>query len=373
MENKNLIRISYVISGSEIGGTEKMLIDMAENLPSEVFYPPCVFAIRGEGTFTGELRKKGIRVRVFDVRKKPLQFIGLIMSIKRELPDILHSFLFYGNLAGRLCGRILGIKVVISSQRSTDDWRRKIHWLVDGLTARWADFIISNSYSGKDVLVEKSRIPPAKITVIPNGIKTEVLSDTFSPADFGILPGQAVVGTVGNLRTPKGHIHIVEAAPAVLAKFPGTKFVIVGQGELRRNLEQEAGKRGIAENFIFTGFIKNAARVTRLFDIFVFPSLWEGCPVGVLEAMGQGKPCVAFSAGDVPYIIRDGIDGLLISGRSSGELAKEIIKLLGDEDLRIQMGANAKKRVFEHFSFDGMMNSYVSFYKKAVALKAKNG
>lgn len=373
MEDKKRIKISYVISGSEIGGTEKMLMDMAENLPQDSFYPPVVFAIRGRGRFTEELQKKGITVHIFNLRNNPFRFISLLRSVKKESPDILHSFLFYGNLAARLCGKLLKIRAVISSQRSTDDWRRKIHWLIDGFTAKWTDVIISNSRSGKQALVEKARINPSKIEVIPNGIKKNPSMSTVSGKEFGIQPGELVVGTVGNLRKPKGHIYLVSAASLVLKKFPNTKFIVVGQGELKQQLVEETEKAGIAANFVFTGFIKDAVRVIRLFDVFAFPSLWEGCPVGLLEAMGEGKPCVAFPAGDVPYIIEDGRNGLLIPDRSPEKLAAGIMKLLGDKNTREEMGRNAKKRAEESFSFDGMMEAYISVYKKTVALKTKNG
>jgi len=372
MENKK-IKVSFLISGSEIGGTEKMLIDMAERLPRDDFFPPVVFAIRGSGTFTIELRKRGIKVHIFDMRRNPFRFFSLLLSVRRESPDVLHSFLFYGNLAGRICGRLLGIKAVISSQRSTDDWRKKIHWLADGLTAKWADAIISNSHSGKRALVNKAGIKPSAITVIPNGIELPPVDATFSRGDFGIRPGELVVGTVGNLRKPKGHIYLVLAAPLVLEKLPDTRFMIVGQGELQQYLLDEAKKAGVAEKFVFTGFIKDAAKIIRLFDVFAFPSLWEGCPVGLLEAMGAGKPCVAFPAGDVPFIIDSGKNGIIVRDRSHEELAQGILKLLGDRNLREETGRNARKRVEESFTFEGMMEQYVSVYRTTVAMKAKNG
>lgn len=373
MEEGKRIKVCFLISGSEIGGTEKMLVDMAEGLPRDEFQAPVVFAIRGRGRFTEELQGKGIKVCIFDLRKNPLRFISLLFAVRRESPDILHSFLFYGNLAGRVCGKLLRIKVVISSQRSTDEWRNKVHWWIDSFTARWTDLIISNSYSGKQSLVKKAGIKPSLIVVIPNGIKKPLVVETFSRGNFGIQPGEFVVGTVGNLRPVKGHIYLIFAAPLVLKRFPSTRFILVGQGELKDYLLKSVKKAGVAENFIFTGFIKDPVRVIRLFDVFVFPSLWEGCPVGLLEAMAEGKPCVAFSSGDIPFIIENGKSGIIVQDRSPEKLAEWIIKLLEDRNLREEIGRNARKRVEESFTFDRMMKEYISVYKKTVALKTKNG
>ncbi len=369
MENKKKIKISFVISGSEIGGTEKMVLLTAESLPPETFCPPVVFAIKGTGKFTEELNRKSIKNRVFNLKANPFKFIQLFRALKKESPDIIHSFLFYGNLAGRIAGRMLRTPAVISSQRSTDPWRTKLHWLADGFTSRWADMIISNSHAGKKVLEEKAGIPPEKIEVIPNGIAIEKAHTVYRRENFGIKTDERIVGTVGNLRSPKGHKHLVSAAPFILKRFPDVRFMIVGEGGLKQKLVQQAEIAGISEKFIFTGFIPDAAGVIELFDIFVFPSLWEGCPVSLLEAMAAGKPCAAFSVGDIPFIIEDGVSGLLIPPESPEKLAEGIISLLEDKNRSVMMGEKAKKRVESEFSFETMMGRYVGSYIKAVDFK----
>lgn len=373
MEYKKKIKLSFVISGSEIGGSEKMVLLMAESLPAETFSPPVVFAIKGTGKFTEELSRKSIRNFVFNLKANPFEFIRLFRAVRKESPDIIHSFLFYGNLAGRITGRLLKTPAVISSQRSTDPWRTKLHWLADGFTSRWADLIISNSFAGKKALTEKAGIPVEKIEVIPNGIKFDKASVAYRREDFGIKASERIVGTVGNLRSPKGHKHLVSAAPLILKKFPNVRFMIVGEGDLKRKLVEQAEKTGVAERFVFAGFIPSAAEVINLFDVFAFPSLWEGCPVSLLEAMGRGKPCAAFSVGDIPFIIEDGVNGLLIPPESPEKLAEGIISLLEDGKRSGQMGENAKKRVETEFSFDAMMRKYTAAYEKAVDLKRKKG
>jgi len=372
-DKKPLIKISFLIPSSEIGGTERMLLLMIENLPSDVFYPPVVFTIKGYGRFTDELKSRGIKTYTFNLKSRPFDFIKLLYCLKKEAPDILHSFLFYGNITGRIAGRILKIPVVISSQRSTDPWRKRYHWIIDRLTMRWTDMVISNSFTGRDVLIEKGRITPEKVVVIPNGIKTFKDVRKATREQLGVGPSEYIIGTVGNLREAKGQGYIILSAPLVLERFPETRFIIVGEGGLKGALIKETERLGISDRFIFTGFVDNPAGIISLFDIFVFPSLWEGCPVGLLEAMALGKSCVAFPVGDIPYIIEDGISGLLVEYRSVEGLATAIITLLKDRKLREDIGNAARKRIEERFSLDVMMRRYISTYLDLLLLKGRKG
>ena len=364
MEDKR-IKIAYVISASEIGGTEKMLLLMIENLGTEKFQPPVVFALKGRGKFTEELRKIEIKTYTFNLKKNPFLFIPFVKAVKRESPRILHTFLFYGNLAGRICGRMLKIPVVISSQRSIDAWRKWYHWKIDGFTSRWADLIISNSFAGKDVLAAKSRIPSCKIAVITNGISLDKRESAVDRRSLGVKRTGVVVGTIGNLRKAKGHIYLVKAAEIVLKEFPLTTFVITGEGNLRGYLLREADKRGIADNFVFTGFRADAEEVVQLFDIFVLPSLWEGFPVSLLEAMKYARPAVAFAVADVPFIIEDGKSGFVVPVKSHEQLALKIMALVKDGELRKAMGQRGEKRLKERFSLERMLRDYTAVYEKA--------
>ncbi|MCM8760162.1 MAG: glycosyltransferase, partial [Candidatus Omnitrophica bacterium] len=329
-----------------------------------------VFAIKGYGRFIDELKERGIRVWTFNFKSRPLDFIKLLYFIKRESPDILHSFLFYGNLTGRVVGKILKIPVVISSQRSTDPWRKRYHWMIDCLTTKWTDIIISNSFKGKEVLIKKGRISHKKVIVIPNGIEAPEPGEKVTREALGISPSDYIVGTVGNLRKAKGHIYLISAAPLILKYLPNTRFIIVGEGELKGFLIKEAERLGVLDRFIFTGFLDNPSSIISLFDVFVFPSLWEGCPVGLLEAMMLGKSCVAFPVGDIPCIIEDGISGIL-AYKSSEKLASAVIRLLKDKKLREEMGDAAHKRVLEHFSLEVMMERYISTYLRLIDSQRK--
>jgi len=356
------IKIAYIISSSEIGGTEKMLLLMLENLDENKFGKPVVITIKGKGKFTEELAKRNIRRYTYNFKKNPFLFFRLLYDLKREHPDIIHSFLFYGNLVGRISGRLLGINLVISSQRSIDGWRKWYHWKIDSLTSVWTDLIISNSFSGKKVLVERARIPEKKIIVIPNGISVRKLECRVSRESLGLNSSVIVIGSIGNLRKAKGHIYLIKAASLILSKFPDTVFLIAGEGNLKQMLVDEAEKRGIREKFVFMGFRPDAEEIIQLFDIFVLPSLWEGFPVSLLEAMKYGKPVVAFGVADVPYIIENGKNGFVVEPGSHEKLASGIGSLLQDKNVRMSMGLCGEKRFKEQFNLEKMIRDYSSAY-----------
>ena len=191
-----------------------------------------IITLKGQGTFPQVLKKNNFPVYILDIKKDILWPVKLIGILKKERPQILHSFLYVANLVGRLAGKISGIPIIVSAQRSTDPWRKWYHWKADCLTSFLSSIIVSNSYAGKNALIKKGHIPPAKIIVIENGIEQAENILPFKKSLLGIDENVFIVGTVGNLREPKGHSYFILAAPEILKNFPNTRFLILGQGHL---------------------------------------------------------------------------------------------------------------------------------------------
>jgi len=366
MEDKKIL---FLIGSSEIGGTEKMVLSIVENIKKFGFCP-VVVGLRGKGEFLKVLESKNIKFHVVNLKKNPLSFIKLLKILKKERVDILQSFLYAGNIIGRISGKLVGIPVVVSGQRSTDDWRRWYHWKIDLFTLKWCDAIISNSYAGKKVLMEKG-IPAEKIYVIPNGIEVGKQFRKIKKEEIGINENDPVVGCVGNLRKPKGHIYLIKSAARILKIYPETKFVILGKGKLERYLKKEVKRRTLDKNFFFLGFVPEPEKIMNIFDIFVLPSLWEGFPVSLLEAMSLKKAIVATQVGDIPLIIRDGEEGILVSPYDQESLASAIITLLKDEKLRKKMGEKAYEKV-KNYTVGKMVERYAVFYNKLLNLQRGN-
>ena len=347
----------FLVYASEIGGTERMVETLATGLPAHGF-ATAVACLRGEGPFPARLRAAGVATRVLDLRRDPAAMARLVSLLRRRSPDIIHTFVFGGNLAGRIAARMAGVPRVVTSQRSTDPWKTPLHWMIERVTSPLVDACISNSRAGRDVLVRRTGFRPARIAVIPNGIP--VLPPPTAPAG----PGRALaVGTVGNLRAPKGHAVLLAAFQRVLVESPDVRLEIVGEGPLRPSLAAEAARRGLADRISFPGFLDDPRPLMSGWDVFVLPSLWEGCPVSLLEAMMAARPCVASAVGDVPDIIRDGENGLLVPPGDAAALAGAIRLLLRDGGLRARLGNAARATAVRRHSEGTMLAAYAACYR----------
>lgn len=350
----NKIKIGYLIGSSEIGGTEKMILTLTKNLDRKLF-DFVFFCIKGKGKFTEMLKSRDCKVYVLNLKKNPISFVKLFLYLKKERPDILQSFLFVANIIGRIYGKILRIPFIISSQRSTDNWRKWYHWLVERLTKNFVDLYISNSYSGKDVLIKKGKVPRKKIIVIQNGIEIPEKIEK-------IKKDYLIIGSIGNLRKAKGYFNLIKAGEIVIEKFKNVKFYIIGEGELKEEILKMIEEKKIKDYFVLTGYIENVFDYLKIFDIFVLSSLWEGCPVSLLESMGYGIASVATNVGDVPYIIENGENGFIVEKNDYKKLAEKIIKLIEDEGLRKKFGEKAREKIKRWYSVEDMVRKYESLY-----------
>ena len=357
----NRIKILYLVNSSEIGGAEKSLLLLIDNIDRTKF-EISVICLRGTGIFTEELKIRNIPVFIFNIKKKPFSIFNVYITIKRIKPDIIQSFLFISNIIGRIAGKLAGVKVIISSQRSVDKWRRWYHWKIDRLTSKFTTLIISNSFSGKRVLVEKGKIKSKKIIVIPNGVKSNQKRKPYLKREIGFDVEETVIGTVGNLREVKDHKTFIKVASEISRKFQSIKFLIAGKGPLERELKKIAELSGLKKKIVFVGFIKEIEKVYSAIDIFVLTSFWEGCPLSILEAMSFGIPVVSFSVGDVPYIIQNGKDGFVVKDRDFTELIEKIKLLLKNETLRDKIGKNAKEKIRREFTVEKMVKRYTDIY-----------
>jgi len=352
------MKILFLISASEIGGTEKMVELLAGGLRSAGLDVEVV-CLRGPGPFPERLSRTGIPTTVLDIRRHPGAFFRLVRILRQRKPDILQSFLFAGNMAGRVAGACAGVSVRVSGQRSTDAWKRQWHWLLERLTSPLVSAWVSNSQAGRQVLVQRAGIPPERVVVIPNGIPPVPVPEVRRT---GI-----VIGTVGNLRPAKGHTVFLSAAALISKRFPACRFCIVGEGPLRDDLDRHARALGIADVLDMPGFISDPLTVLASFDVFVLPSLWEGCPVSLLEAMMLRRPCVASAVGDVPEILSQGADGVLVPAGDPHALAEAICLLLSDPMLRERLGNNARKTALHRYSASRMVEAHIRFYRTLAA------
>jgi len=173
-----------------------------------------------------------------------------------------------------------------------------------------------------------------------------------------------VVGVVARLHPQKGHEYLIKAARVLADKFKDLKIVLVGDGELRAELEQAVVEAGLSETFIFLGFRSDVRDLLSMFDIFVLPSLYEGLPNVILEAMATNLPVVATSVDGTVELVDDGETGYLVPPRDPGALVAKIGNLLESADLRRQFGRAGRKKVEEQYSLELQVENFQNLYEQ---------
>lgn len=363
MKNK----IAYILPSSEIGGTEKMVVSLAKGIQKSGF--DCfVITLQSKGDFTRLLNENNIKNYTLNLKKNILWgFIKFLFIIFKEKPSIIHSFLFWGNLFAKILGNICFIPV-ICSQRSTDNWKKPIHWQIENFTSFLCKIIISNSFTGKDVLVSKGKIKSNKIVVIPNGIDINVINPNTvfeKPENF---KNKIIIGSIGNLRKAKGYEYLLKSIKIVTEKYKNVIFIIAGKGNEYKKLVKISKYLNISEYINFTGFVNNIYSILSFFDILVISSLWEGFPVVALEGMAMKKPIIATKSGDLPIIVDNGLTGILVEPKDYQSLANAIIFLLNNPETKQKMGNKGYEKIINKYTLDKMIQKHLEIYKSLIKI-----
>ena len=379
---KHKIKILHITTDSKIGGTEKMLVSLAEHFDRNRFEMVFVTLI-GKGGLLDELSKRNCRVYGLQMRNKLdlTKILKLYSIIKKEKPDIVNTYLYHGDQAGRIFAKLAGVKKIISSYRSPDYWKKKRHILLDSFTARFADAFSSNSEIVKTVVSEREKIDKNKISVIPNGIKLEREKIDFEEKkktacelkkNFGVPEENIVVGIVANLTPVKNYKLFIDICEGLNRRFNNITFVSAGSGPELKNIENYAAEKKVA-NIKFLGHIPDVRNILRMFDVFVLTSLWESSSRAALEAMAEGAPVVIPDVGGLSELVSDFDSGFLCgvssdAGNPADEYIEKITMLINDEPLRIKFSQNAFKKVKENFTIEKFIKSvselYESVYQK---------
>ena len=278
----------------------------------------------------------------------PATLTALLKVIDRKKIDVLHLHGYGATTFGRLAGAMRRLPTILHEHANLTDtpWFQK---MADAALEPVTDIALAVSRSTADFVVTARRIPERKVKVVYLGVPLEDFSRARSADDIrsareelGIAPGDFAAGTVTRLHESKGNSYLVDAARQVLNDRPQAKFFVVGEGPLRQPLEQQARALGIHERFVFAGFVRDIPRVVSAFDLSVFPSLWEGTPLTVFEALAMGKPIVATDADGLTDVLTHDRDALIVARRDATALAQAVIRAIDEPATRARLGAAAQ-------------------------------
>ena len=289
----------------------------------------------------------------------------LFRHLKNKRIDIVHSNCNLDRTVAAVAGRLVkainfsSILICMSIRRNlTHAIRNK--FLIDHFTPI--------GFATKRILVERDRIPPEKISVIPPGIpENEFLFDEGERSkvrkEFNISEDEIVIGAVSRLVDFKGHVFLLKAFSELQEKFANLKLLIIGDGPLREELIAESKKLNISQRTIFAGS-RNSKDVLSAIDIFAqTPKDFggESLPVSMLEAMSVGLPLIASNVGDISALI-DGTNGFLVEPESVQQIVKSTYPLLESENLRKEFGASSRKLFLQKFTLEKMADKMEKLY-----------
>ncbi|MRR14495.1 glycosyltransferase family 1 protein [archaeon] len=241
-----------------------------------------------------------------------------------------------------------------------------LEWLV----SHFAYKVVGVSDHTTRNLIHYEKISPRKTMTIMNGIdedKYRITIDTSrKKEEMGINPEGPVIGLGVRLSEQKGITYLLQAMPDILKKFPGLTLLIAGEGPLEDNLKTEARDLGIHDHVVFAGPRLDMPEILQVLDLYVLPSLWEGLPMVLLEAMAAECPIVATDVGGNSMAIQNDVNGILVPSQSPSELAGAVIGLLGDKEKRSRYIRRGREIFDEKFSARVMAANYEKLYMRNV-------
>ncbi|HEX8969567.1 MAG TPA: glycosyltransferase family 4 protein [Chloroflexota bacterium] len=385
------MRILLAAKTMGVGGLERIVVALARELHGRGHR---VWVVSSGGDLLPELRRAGAEHILAPLEiTSPIGVAQAARQIRRVIVehriDLVHSFSATASVAINLALRVRGsdgldaVRVVSSPMGLQNSPRelRVTTWLRNWFLALGAEQILVIS---PEIRRHLRRVGAREQTLVDfNFVGLDV--DTFKPAastaegvssiddgrsvraEFGFAPDALLISTIGALHPRKSHELFVEAAEIVSTREPRACFLVIGDGELRPELEALARSKGLQGRLVFTGVREDIARLLSATDVYVKPGIVEGfIGITVLEALGSGKPVVAFDTEDVKLALTDGETGLIVPNGDVGRLADQIVYLLRNPDVGRRLGQAGQRVVTERFDFGVLARRLEEFYQSVL-------
>jgi glycosyltransferase involved in cell wall biosynthesis len=353
------------------GGLERVAATIGRNLDPDRFRVSFL-ALREGGPRAEELRNEGFRVDVLPGARRSADYLSSLKVaryMRQHQPDVVHTHNTHALIDGGLGALFAGRQPLVHTDHARPFPDRIRYVVAENLLSRLTFRMVGVSEHTTENLRRYERIPSRKLTTIPNGvdvpaldratIRAQVRSELDIPAD------QLVIGTAVRLAPQKALTYLIEAFARLGHSFPNASLVLAGTGPDRESLAALAAKMGVGSRVRFLGLRHDVPRLLCAYDVFALSSVWEGMPLGVLEAMALRCPVVATSVGGIPELIEHGHSGLLVTPRAVDQLEAAIGQLLREPATASAMADRALKRFHDRFSLRKMIGAYESLYLAA--------
>lgn len=366
------IRVLHLIDSAGLYGAERVILTLLEELKVSR-YPGILGCIREKEStvpaIAEEAQHLGIPVVYFTMRRG-FSYSGIrciLRFIKENNIQLVHSHGYKPNiyLAVLLKKNLKKVATVHGWSKESGGFRGKIYEFLDAFSLRRFDSVIAVSKAVVEDL-SKRGVKKDKVTLIYNGLKISKERPTYEISkirqEYGLDNNAFVIGVVGRLAAVKGHSYLIEAISLVSKDIKNCHLVIAGEGPLRDELASLIHKYSITERAQLVGYVKDIDQFLAMIDFFALPSLSEGLPISLLEAMDAGKPALASAVGGILEVITDDKEGVLVPPADPFSLAAAIKEIYYNKNLMSDMAIRGKSIVEEKFSLSIMAKQYLSQY-----------
>ena len=371
------MRVLHIQKVAGVGGSERHLLELLPGLASRgVDVRMCVLAVGSYGLFMDALRSREVEVDVlpasFDV--DPLLVGKIVRRIRGFDPDLVHTHLIHADVHGQVAARVAGVPAISSIHSAQELYRRQPYLSAARMAGHLAQRTIAISNSVGEYVKRFRLARPDTVRLVHYGIEGArwSLPEHIRSAvrrSLSVRPEEIVVGMASRLIPLKGHDFLMEAFAKACREVDGMRLLIAGDGPLRGELEQRVKKLEPPGAARLLGFVDDVPSFMSACDIVAFtslPGLGEGFGLAALEAMAAGRPVVATSTDSLPEIVVDGETGRLVEPGSTESLARILVELGRDRELRQDLGAGARERARTVFNLEAMVEKTLAVYDEVL-------
>lgn len=369
-----VIKVCHVAMGDLWAGAEVQLLGLMKYLVRLPGFE-CSVILFNHGKLADEFRKLPVSLTVISERDHcPITIAYRLAKTFRQIrPNIIHTHKYKDSILASIVARLMRVPHVVRVVHGMPEPFRGLRnvkmagytiadrfvtgWLIDKVVAVSAD-------------IEKDLVRTYgsnRVVCIHNGIDLEAIHVTMQRSemrrDWHIGDQAVLIGTVGRLVPVKGHAILLEALRTLRESNHNVTLCIVGDGPLRGQLEAEVKRLGLEKSVMFAGHQERAYDFINMMDIFVLPSLHEGIPMVLLEALALKAPVVASRVGGIPEVVSDGTSGMLVGPANADELAASIKDMIEDRDKAAAFGVVGRSQVEREFSASMMAERTAGMYR----------
>jgi len=370
-DSNRSIKVLHLITSLEVGGTQHgLLLGLPRFDPER--YEHIICSLMNRIPMAEQFRESGIEVHSLGLsRRTDLSVVLRLRRLMKKIkPDILHTYLLHANVLGRIVGRLVGIPVIIGSERTIGQagpWGRLATKLSNPLT----DVVEVNSRLGAKAIEIDLGVPPRKIEVIRSGVDLKKFDHSTHRetirSEIGLKEDQHLVLYVGRLRRVKGVEYGLRAFAAAQSQQRSIHMALAGEGEQLDHLKKIVLELKVPDHVTFLGVRNDLPSLLSAADSVLMPSLKEGFPRTAIEAMAAGKPIIATNVGGTSEAIVDGETGILVPAKNIEVMTSTILKLARDKNLQNKLGEAGRHRSRNNYSANNYVTRLDELYRQLLS------